>query len=333
MLVYQDCRIAIPKKHLRSHLDYSHRLVPAWRRRKLEAQFLPLNAHEAWEDLQPWPDGSPPLSYLHDPVPGFYCAYCPVFKTINSAYLRRHHVEVHPHEARRLSAEATKCFLQSWAQNKRHRIYWQVDATCVNAGISPTDMSPSTSRPVQDDFEDILEAEQEEQACLLQEHDQAPALDGDLEHDENSDWLRGCEWPRWFAHRPLSLIVAMSQLPAADPRTDLFLGCRHGVDYFSEAGAEQTLRRLLTATTLVFTRCEDTLKSTPRTLRCWLRSWSSLYLPYPFEMVKQDSTRRRYYRYFQQFLCYVFRVWTIARRLKERTVDLTRLELPEKQCL
>lgn len=35
-----------------------------------------------------------------------------------------------------------------------------------------------------------------------------------LEHDENTDWLRGCGWPRWFAGKlSLHLIAATAQLP------------------------------------------------------------------------------------------------------------------------
>ena len=332
VLVCEDCRVAVPKQQIRSHLDYSHRLVPARRRRDLEAQFLQLDARESWVDLTPRPDGSPPFPYIQEPVPGFYCTSCDVFKTTSAAYLRQHRAKVHPHESRRSTPEVNKCFLQSWAQNRRQRVYWSVDAAHVVTDTLKTSVASPVPRWSENDFGDIDEAERREQGRLSHEHECAPALDGEIDQDENSDWLRGCEWPRWFAHRPLSLIVAMSQIPETDPRTDIVLGSWHGMDCVATALEEQTLRRLLTATSLVFERCEDTLKSTPRVLRCWLRSWSSLYLPYPFEMVKQDRTRRRYYRYFQRFLCYIFRVWTIARRLKERTIDLTGLQLTEEQC-
>ena len=42
-----------------------------------------------------------------------------------------------------------------------------------------------------------MEAEGEERP--LAEHDDRVALE-ELEHDENTDWLRGCGLPRLFAH-------------------------------------------------------------------------------------------------------------------------------------
>jgi hypothetical protein len=161
----------------------------------------------------------------------------------------------------------------------------------------------------------------------MDEYDGAPALTQQLEHDENTDWLRVCEWPQWFAHRPLALIVAAASLPASPHDQNRFLGNWLGFDCISPAEDEQTLYRLVTATNLVFARCEETLQDTPRMLRCWLRSWSSVYLPYPFEMLQRETTKRRYYRYFQQFLCYIYRVWRLGRRLKERTLDITGLQL------
>ena len=43
-------------------------------------------------------------------------------------------------------------------------------------------------------------------------------------------------------------------------------------------------------------------------------------------------TKRRYYSYFQRFLCYIYRIWLLATRLKERTVDITGLQLTTIQC-
>jgi hypothetical protein len=57
--------------------------------------------------------------------------------------------------------------------------------------------------------------EAEEEARLLQ-HDQGfMSLSNELEHDEKTDWLRGCGWLRWFAQKPLYLIIATSRLTSS----------------------------------------------------------------------------------------------------------------------
>jgi hypothetical protein len=40
----------------------------------------------------------------------------------------------------------------------------------------------------------MLRLEAEELARLLDE--QTTSLDRELEHDENTEWLQGCEWPK-----------------------------------------------------------------------------------------------------------------------------------------
>jgi hypothetical protein len=47
-----------------------------------------------------------------------------------------------------------------------------------------------------------VEDEEKEEEERLGDELNSVALDGELEHDENTEWLRGCEWPAWFAHKP-----------------------------------------------------------------------------------------------------------------------------------
>jgi hypothetical protein len=37
-------------------------------------------------------------------------------------------------------------------------------------------------------------------------------LDAELEHDENTECIRGCEWPTWYADKPIHLIAAVTSL-------------------------------------------------------------------------------------------------------------------------
>lgn len=44
--------------------------------------------------------------------------------------------------------------------------------------------------------------EAEEEARLADEAQGSTALADELELDGNTDWLRGCMWPQWYAHNP-----------------------------------------------------------------------------------------------------------------------------------
>lgn len=61
-----------------------------------------------------------------------------------------------------------------------------------------TNTAPSLSLSVLDDPATValLQMEIEEEARLLQEEQQLMSLNNELEHDEKTDWLRGCSWPR-----------------------------------------------------------------------------------------------------------------------------------------
>ncbi|ENI03218.1 hypothetical protein COCC4DRAFT_143923 [Bipolaris maydis ATCC 48331] len=74
-----------------------------------------------------------------------------------------------------------------------------------------------------------------------------------------------------------------------------------------------------------------TLKQTPRVLRCWLRSWTPSFLPYPFELPQREQTRRRYYVIHERFLCYIFRILALSRSIKEPTSEISGLQLTTAQ--
>jgi hypothetical protein len=45
------------------------------------------------------------------------------------------------------------------------------------------------------------------------------ALDAELEHDENTEWLRGCEWPTWFTDKPIPGLQRHSALSQGSKST------------------------------------------------------------------------------------------------------------------
>ncbi|KAJ9655923.1 hypothetical protein H2201_008696 [Coniosporium apollinis] len=182
-----------------------------------------------------------------------------------------------------------------------------------------------------DEYAALMRMEAEEENRLLEERQESIPLDEELEHDENTDWLRGCGWPTWFANRPFHLITAAARAPSLDLMRDLQMGSWNGIACVSPAASERVLWKLLHLTDMVFSRCEETLAQTPRVLRCWLRSWTPSFLPYPFELPQREKSRRRYYSYWGQFLCYIFRIQRLSRDMKESTYDLSGLYLSKPQ--
>jgi hypothetical protein len=177
----------------------------------------------------------------------------------------------------------------------------------------------------------LILIEMEEEQRLLNEQGHAVALDDELDHDENTEWLRGSEWPTWFANKPIHLVVAAASLPYLDTLRDFSLGVWNGFECVSPAGSERVIWKIMEASKVVFQRCEDTLKHTPRVLRCWLRSWTPSFLAFPFELPQREQTRRRYYSYHERFICYVFRIRALARNVKDLTSDITGLHLNAAQ--
>jgi len=182
-----------------------------------------------------------------------------------------------------------------------------------------------------DECSALAQMKAEEEKRLLEQQDESIALDEELEHDENTEWLRGCGWPIWFANRPLHLLTAAATTPSFDAMKDLRIGIWNGLECVSLAASERVLWKLLHATDQVFHRCEETLAQTPRVLRGWLRSWTSSFLPHPFELPQRKSSRRKYFSYWRRFLCYVFRIQRLARNLREKTHHLSGLQLSKSQ--
>jgi hypothetical protein len=190
---------------------------------------------------------------------------------------------------------------------------WRVeDATHKSQGgkrpswdQSATD-EPATAAP--------LQMEAEEEARLLREDRELMSLSNGLEHDEKTDWLRGCGWPRWFAHRPLHLIIATTRLPLST-NDAVHLGTWNGVEWISSAPLESKLRQLSKIGHLMLDRCEETLELTPQVMRCWLRSWGSHFYAYPFELPSREAIRARYRLFLNRFLCYIFRSWQVCQTL------------------
>lgn len=133
------------------------------------------------------------------------------------------------------------CALQSWT--KYSPKYWTVtELDQPSSTHSDVYIGPHVSRDrLSSEEEALILIEMEEEQRLLSEQGRAVALDDELDHDENTKWLRGSEWPTWFASKPIHLIVAAASLPYLDTLRDFSLGVWNGFECVSPAGSKRVI--------------------------------------------------------------------------------------------
>ena len=220
VIICTPCYTAVPVTGLNTHLRTCH-YVPAKVRRATIARFDGVPAAKSFNDLVPCPDGSSPLSYLGPPMPGFCCPHCSEGKSINWDTMQQHTKKHHNISAPDCLQDRSryKCYLQSWT--KYSPKYWVVTQDDRSHQHQSDEGLVRTSHG---DCSTRVEDEEKEEEERLDDELNGAVLDGELEHDENTEWLRGCKWPAWFAHKPIYIIVAAATLPPIAILDDLKLG-------------------------------------------------------------------------------------------------------------
>lgn len=227
------------------------------------------------------------------------------------------------------------CLFQRWTDRRsKDPGYWKVDATAVEKSRSQSDVNGAAvtvaiADVVKDRLaHDLAAMEAEKERRLAQEFDEDAVIpDGELEDNTRSEWLRGCNWQRWFANKPLRLITNASKVPKLIfPAETLPLGSWCGLDYVSEAAEERKLAVISVAIWRVLDCSERTLQATPRTLRCWPKSWSHTYQPYDFR-IPQVGAEKYYKQTWCRFISYIYRIYTLKGRLYEKPGKVSSLHL------
>ncbi|KAH6689940.1 hypothetical protein BKA61DRAFT_742747 [Leptodontidium sp. MPI-SDFR-AT-0119] len=336
MLFCKPCQNAIPSQELRRHLQVHHsQKKPIREPIVLEMQSLPVA--QTLKELPPQPDNQPPLSFLPRPVPGHYCPRCVFYKATNFKNVRAHlNTEHKIFSDPSITATSTACFLQRWIQSPRGK-WWKVKADAVPIKCHSIDgngnfdvLECTTEANPTDEELAMMKMEVEEEQRLVDEEVGSAEQTLELEHDENTEWLRTSEWPRWFQNRPLHIIAAASATPSIQD-LPLSLGSWAGEELVSPAVQEAVLRKLVGVTDHVLQRCEETLRSTPRSLRCWIKSSTTDVFPRPFEELQRESSRQKYHRTCRRFVCYVFRVHLVTRAYGLSLYEIFGLQLSRDQ--
>ena len=210
--------------------------------------------------------------------------------------------------------------LQSWTQNGA-RGYWIVDGG-EDFTHAMADTSPRRLRKVA-----AMHHEEEHRLADLVHHCSSTDVGID-DPTFRSNWMRRTGWQTTYYGVDRRFALQLRQPPAADGEA-LYLGSFGGMEMYSHADDERCLVLVRRALESFIDRCEDTVRHTDHSIRCWLRSQISGQ-PYkaPFELPARQSTRTKYRGYMKGTIYFMLR----ASRLDEATCnELLRLRLSARQ--
>ncbi|KNB06134.1 hypothetical protein FOXG_19577 [Fusarium oxysporum f. sp. lycopersici 4287] len=91
----------------------------------------------------------------------------------------------------------------------------------------------------------------------------------------------------------------------------------------SSADDERKITALLAAVDMLMDRCEQTARTTSRSLLCWLRSVRphGCYAK-PFTFVGKAASRRKYIRVLKRFVALVFRAYRLPADIRQRRAGI-----------
>jgi hypothetical protein len=189
--------------------------------------------------------------------------------------------------------------LQSWTQNGRRR-YWVVCATAE--GTAPANSTPRRRARLAA----LHQEEQEHIAINLRGQSTTDTGSDDLALTSN--WMRRTGWAQTFAGANRSVLLTLTQGPAASGR-GLELGSYNGRTLQSSIEDERALAAAERALDRFFDRCEDTVQHTDSSIRCWLRGQIPGQ-PYKaaFELPGRKATRKRYRALCKRFVFFMLRL-------------------------
>lgn len=273
-------------------------------------------------------DGSLPHPHLLTQR-GAACKHC-TYKTTSIGMLGRHLSKSHGMKRKTsgwIRDEINDGIsLQSWDQNGACG-YWIVKPD----GPAPVpgqfdDSMHQTSLPRLSRLEELHSTERQRIANRLS----AAATDaGSTDMALTTNWMRRAGWDEMFAGANRKLLVILSQLPY-NVNEDLCLGVYGDTKLFSSREDEGRLMHIIAAIDRMFDRCEDTVRHTDISIRCWLRGqYPDRPYKAPFELVGRKATTDKYRRLLKRCVCFLIRFWRLEGDVRQ---SLLKRSMTESQC-
>ncbi|KAH7184444.1 hypothetical protein DER44DRAFT_682102 [Fusarium oxysporum] len=220
-------------------------------------------------------------------------------------------------------------FLQAWTKSPSGGRYW-----IVEYGGSTT--RPVGGKEVYDHLEDIFERGRGRQKGFS---------GGDLANGAGTTrssqtttftdlrpWLERTGWERTFGGIDRELLTNLTTAPSpVTSHRGLILkeSSNRSSDAYSDewmissADDERKITALLAAVDMLMDRCEQTARTTSRSLLCWLRSVRphGCYAK-PFTFVGKAASRRKYIRFLKRFVALVFRAYHLPADIRQRRAGI-----------
>ncbi|KAH7471776.1 hypothetical protein FOMA001_g13799 [Fusarium oxysporum f. sp. matthiolae] len=330
---HDTCRFALASDpaQVSEHLRRKHKVTAADRRQL--TRFLSASTQELRDpsEARVRKDGLP-----YDPdlclVHGYICKFC-TERTASSQVISRHVASNHEEERLRLGvrrkAMYEPAFLQAWTKSPPGGRYWIVE-------YGGSSVRPVGGKEAHDHLKDIFEREQGRQR-LLKEMDlpDGTGMNSGPQNTTFTDlkpWLERTGWEQTFRGFDRKLLKNLTVVPSSTTsRQGLVLVANMGLSSYigsegqiiSSAGDESRIANLIAAVDAVMDRCEQTARTTSRSLLCWLRSVRPhVCYAKPFTFVGKAASRKQYIRVLKRFIAMVFRAFNLPADIRRRQAGI-----------
>ncbi|SPJ92004.1 uncharacterized protein FTOL_13658 [Fusarium torulosum] len=149
----------------------------------------------------------------------------------------------------------------------------------------------------------------------LKDLSDAPIREDGLYCDPNLILVRGFIWGCYWTVEYAGSIVRL-------------VGGKEVYDYLKEIlererDDERRIAALMSAVDAVMDRCEQTARTTSRSLLCWLRSVRphACYIK-PFNFVGKAASRKKYIRLLKRFIAMIFRAYNLSADVRRRRAGI-----------